>query len=117
VFGSRILNRQAGISYQRYYWGGRLLTWLANRLFDVGITDEATCYKLIDRRLLQSFNLECREFEFCPEVVAKLGLANIRIHELPITYHPRSIQEGKKIRGRDGLMAIWTLIKWRLKVF
>lgn len=116
VFGSRILNRQAGVSYQRYYWGGRFLTWLANRLFDIGITDEATCYKLIDRQLLESFNLECREFEFCPEVVAKLGLANVKIAELPISYHPRSIEEGKKIRGRDGLVAIWTLIKWRMKI-
>ncbi len=115
VFGSRILNQQAGISYQRYYWGGRFLTWLTNRLFHAGITDEATCYKLIDRRLLESFDLECREFEFCPEVVAKLGLAGVKIHELPIAYHPRSIEEGKKIRGKDGIAAIWTLLKWSFR--
>jgi glycosyltransferase involved in cell wall biosynthesis len=115
VFGSRILNQQAGISYQRYYWGGRFLTWLTNRLFDSGITDEATCYKLIDRQLLESFELECLQFEFCPEVVAKLGLAGVKIHELPIAYHPRSIEEGKKIRGRDGIAAIWTLLKWSFR--
>ncbi len=115
VFGSRILNQKAGISYQRYYWGGRFLTWLANSLFDVGITDEATCYKLIDRKLLLAFKLESQKFEFCPEVVAKLGLSGIKIHELPISYYPRSIEEGKKIRGQDGLTAIWTLVKWSLK--
>ncbi|MBN4076174.1 glycosyltransferase family 2 protein [Gemmatimonas aurantiaca] len=115
VFGSRILNPQAGVSYQRFYWGGRLLTWLANQLFDVGITDEATCYKMVRRRLLMSLNLECERFEFCPEVVAKLGLLGIEIRELPIYYKPRSIDEGKKIRWSDGVEAIWTLVKWALR--
>lgn len=112
VFGSRNLNPRAGISYQRYYWGGRFLTWLANRLFGVGITDEATCYKLVRRKLLNRLDLHCERFEFCPEVVAKLGLLGVRIHELPIAYYPRSIAEGKKIRWRDGLEAIWTLVRW-----
>lgn len=115
VFGSRILNPSAGVSYQRFYWGGRFLTWLANRLFDVGITDEATCYKMVRRRLLLSLNLECKRFEFCPEVVAKLGLLGVEIAELPIQYNPRSIDEGKKIRWTDGIEAIWTLVKWAVR--
>lgn len=115
VFGSRTLNPSAGVSYQRFYWGGRFLTWLANRLFDVGITDEATCYKMVRRRLLLSLNLECERFEFCPEVVAKLGLLGIEIRELPIYYNPRSIEEGKKIRWSDGVEAIWTLVKWAIR--
>lgn len=114
VFGSRNLNPSSGVSYKRYYWGGRALTWLANVLFGVGISDEATCYKMIRRDILLQMNLSCRRFEFCPEVVAKLGLAGVRIHEIPISYSPRSMDEGKKIRWTDGAEAVWTLLKWYL---
>ena len=114
VFGSRILNPVAGISYQRYYWGGRLLTWVANTLFGVGITDEATCYKMIKRDALIGMNLQCRKFEFCPEVVAKLGLAGVEIIEVPISYNPRSMEQGKKIRWTDGIHALWCLLRWSL---
>ncbi|MFQ5608098.1 MAG: glycosyltransferase family 2 protein [Candidatus Zixiibacteriota bacterium] len=111
LFGSRILNPQASASYRRYYWGGRFLSWLANRLFGLKITDEATCYKMIKRDILLSMDLQCVRFEFCPEVVAKLGLAGIEIEEIPIAYNPRSIAEGKKIRWIDGLEAICTLLR------
>jgi dolichol-phosphate mannosyltransferase len=115
VFGSRILGRDTGISYYRYLWGGKLLTFIANLLYGVGITDESTCYKMIRTDVLKGLNLQCRRFEFCPEVVAKLGRNKIKILEIPISYHPRSFEEGKKISGIDGLEAIWTLIKYRLK--
>lgn len=114
VFGSRIRNPQSGISYQRYYWGGKLLTVLANILYRVNISDESTCYKMVKTDLLKSLHLTCRRFEFCPELVAKLGKRKIRIFEIPIQYRPRKMDEGKKIRWHDGLMAIWTLIKYRL---
>jgi len=117
VFGSRILNPSSGISYRRYLWGGKLLTWLANLLFRVGITDESTCYKMVRTDILRAINLESRKFEFCPEVVAKLGRNKIKIHEISISYNPRNFQEGKKIRWIDGAEAIWTLIKYRLKPF
>jgi len=117
VFGSRILNPSSGISYRRYLWGGKLLTWLANLLFRVGITDESTCYKMVRTDILRAINLESRKFEFCPEVVAKLGRNKIKIHEISISYNPRNFQEGKKIRWTDGAAAIWTLIKYRLKPF
>jgi dolichol-phosphate mannosyltransferase len=113
VFGSRILHPDAGISYRRYYWGGRFLTMLANLLYGVGITDESTCYKMVRTELLQSLNLTCRRFEFCPELVAKLGRRRMTIYEVPIHYRPRKIGEGKKIRWHDGLVAIWTLIRNR----
>ena len=115
VFGSRISNPTTGRSYQRYYWGGRLLTFIANLLYRVNITDESTCYKMVKTDLLKSLNLTCRRFEFCPELVARLGKKNIRIHEIPIRYNPRNMEEGKKIRWHDGLMAIWTLVKLRLR--
>jgi glycosyltransferase involved in cell wall biosynthesis len=114
VFGSRIANPKSGKSYHRYYWGGRLLTVLANFLYGINITDESTCYKLIKTQLLKSLNLQCRRFEFCPEVVACLGNKKIKIYEIPISYFPRKIKDGKKIRWYDGAIAIWTLIKYRL---
>jgi glycosyltransferase involved in cell wall biosynthesis len=115
VFGSRILNPSSGISYQRYLWGGKLLTKVANFLFPVGISDESTCYKMVRTDIMKQLNLECRRFEFCPELVAKLGRNHIKIWETPITYRPRKFEEGKKIRWIDGIEAIWTLLKYRFK--
>jgi hypothetical protein len=77
------------------------------------MTDEATCYKAFRRDLLLSIPLTCRRFEFCPEVTSKVLRRGHRIEELPIRYTPRSIAEGKKIRWTDGIVAIWTLIKYR----
>ena len=113
VFGSRIHNPESGISYRRYYWGGRFLTALANILYGVNISDESTCYKMVRTDLMKSLNLTCRRFEFCPELVSKLGRRKIKILEIPIAYHPRKMEAGKKIRWYDGLQAIWTLIKNR----
>lgn len=113
VFGSRVRNVASGISYRRYYWGGRLLTFLANLLYRVNITDESTCYKMVRTDLMKSLGLTCRRFEFCPELVAKLGRRKIPIREIPIRYNPRKMEEGKKIRWHDGAMAIWTLLRFR----
>ncbi len=115
VFGSRILNQQSGISYYRYLWGGKLLTFVANLLFNTGITDESTCYKMVRTDILKQLNISSRRFEFCPELVAKLARNKIKIHEIPINYFPRKFEEGKKIRGIDGAEAIWTLLKYRFK--
>jgi len=97
----------------RFFLGARLLTHLANLLYGAGIHDEATCYKVFRRALLAGLRLECRRFEFCPEVTAKLCRMGERIEEVPISYHPRSAEEGKKIRLSDGWMAIWTLVRYR----
>ena len=90
------------------------MTLLANLLYRVNISDESTCYKMVKTDLLKSLGLTCRRFEFCPELVARLGRRKIKIHEIPIHYHPRKLDEGKKIRWYDGAQAIWTLIKHRL---
>ena len=58
--------------------------------------------------------LECRRFEFCPEVTAKVRRLGYRIHEVPISYNPRGIEDGKKIRASDGFQALWTLMRYRL---
>ncbi len=117
VFGSRIMNPASGVSYQRYLLGGKLLTFLANLLFRVNITDESTCYKMIRTDIIKGMNLVSRRFEFCPEVVAKLGRNKIKIHEIPISYKPRKFEGGKKINLKDGVQAIWTLFKYRLQPF
>ncbi|MEZ5358014.1 MAG: glycosyltransferase family 2 protein [Candidatus Zixiibacteriota bacterium] len=114
VFGSRIHNPQSGISYRRFYWGGQLLTLLANILYGVHISDESTCYKMVRTSLMKSLNLTCTRFEFCPELVAKLGKRRVKIYEIPISYNPRKIYEGKKIRWYDGAEAIWTLFRLRI---
>jgi len=115
VFGSRVLNQQSGISYYRYLWGGKLLTFIANLLFRTGITDESTCYKMVRTDILKQLHISSERFEFCPELVAKLARNKIKIDELPISYYPRKFEEGKKIRGIDGAEAIWTLLKYRFK--
>lgn len=113
VYGSRILSKDNPMSYRRYYWGGRFLSWWTNLLFRSHISDEPTCYKVFRADLLRSLRLRCEGFEFCPEVTAKVLRRGIRIWEVPIAYHPRSILEGKKIRWHDGLLALWTLAKYR----
>ena len=95
----------------------RLVNWilprLANLLYGTAITDEATAYKVFDAELIKSIKLRCVGFEFCPEVTAKIARAGCEIYEVPISYQPRSSQAGKKIRWTDGVIAIWTLIKYR----
>ena len=113
VYGSRILRSDNGRSYARYYWGGRVLSWWTNLLYGSSVTDEPTCYKVFKTSLLRSLNLQCTGFEFCPEATAKILRRGIAIHEVPISYHPRRIEEGKKIRWHDGVIALWTLLKLR----
>lgn len=113
VYGSRILGRGRH-SYYRYYLGGRLLTILANVFYHAWITDEPTCYKMFRREVIDGIKLDCTGFEFCPEITAKVRRLGHRIYEAPISYAPRSFREGKKIKFKDGLIAIWTLIKYRI---
>lgn len=114
VYGSRILQEDNPASYLRYYWGGRLISLWTNLLFFSHITDEPTCYKLVRTDLLRSLELTCTGFEFCPEVTAKVLRRGLPIVEVPISYRPRSIEEGKKIRWNDGVIALWTLLRIRL---
>ncbi|MBI3079479.1 MAG: glycosyltransferase family 2 protein [Deltaproteobacteria bacterium] len=113
VYGSRMLMPGMRTSSLRYYLGGRLVTWLTNRLYRAHLTDEPTGYKVFRSAVLKRLPLRCRGFEFCPEVTALTLRLGYRIHEVPIHYNPRSIAEGKKIRWRDGLIAILTLLKSR----
>lgn len=94
-----------------------LLPLTVRVLYRQRITDEATCYKAFRTDLLKRMNLECRRFEFCPEVTAKSLRLKERILEIPISYVPRSKEAGKKIRWTDAPDAFWTLLKHRFKKF
>lgn len=113
VYGSRFLGCPTGMAWKNLV-ANRILTLAANLLYGAGITDEATAYKAFRASLLRQIPLECRRFEFCPEITAKLRRRGVRIHEVPIRYNARGIYEGKKIRARDGFEALWTLLRYRL---
>jgi dolichol-phosphate mannosyltransferase len=110
IYGVRPDRPERGL---RFFLGAKLLTHLANLLYGAGIHDEATCYKVFRHSLISKINLDCRRFEFCPEVTAKLCRLGEKIAEVPISYVPRSAGEGKKIRHSDGWLAIWTLLRYR----
>ena len=113
VYGSRQLNPGNRHSYRSFYLGGIFLSLVVKFLYGTKITDESTCYKLFKTETIKSIPLKCKRFEFCPEITAKVAKRRIKIYEVPISYHPRSKKEGKKIRWRDGLEALWVLIKYK----
>ena len=111
VYGSRELSKKNKYSHLSYYAGGKLITLITNILYGSSLTDEPTGYKVFKRKTLKSIPLESNGFEFCSEVTAHVLSRGIKIHEVPITYKPRSLAEGKKIKLLDGLEAIWTLVR------
>ena len=116
VYGSRRLNKKnkkhSGVFF---YIGGMIMTIATNLLYpSAKLTDEATCYKVFRSDIIKSIDLKCKRFEFCPEVTAKILKKGIKIKELPISYYPRGVDEGKKINWKDGVEGIWTLIKYRV---
>ena len=115
VYGSRRL-KESNRKYSSlsFFIGGIGLTMLTNILYpNLQITDEPTCYKVFRSDIIKNIPLKCKRFEFCPEVTAKIGKKRIKIHEVPISYFPRSVENGKKIRWKDGIEAVWTLLKYR----
>ena len=113
VYGSRFQKRMHGMKWKNWL-ANKILTWTSNILFSARITDEATAYKAFRSEVLRRMQLRCVRFEFCPEVTAKVRRLGFSIHEVPISYNPRGILEGKKIRWQDGVEAFWTLLKYRI---
>ena len=116
VYGSRFLTRRwpTGMRW-RNYLANRALTFAANVLYLMWITDEATCFKVFRAELIKSFHLRARGFDFCPEVTSLVRLRGVKICEVPVDYTARTNEEGKKIRWTDGPAALWTLLKYRIR--
>ena len=115
VYGSRLLGKKIPEHDLFYYGGGKIVTLFANLIYGIKITDEPIGYKTFRTDLLKSLNLKCERFEFCPEVTAKIAKRGLKIYEVPVKYSPRSVKEGKKLRMKDGIQAMWTLFKYRFK--
>ena len=113
VYGSRFLGPRPRLS-TRTRMANWFLTAVTNVLFISRLTDMETGYKVFRHEALQGIRLRCVGFDFEPELTARLLLAGRRIHEVPISYNPRRIDEGKKIRWVDGVDALWVLFRCRL---
>jgi dolichol-phosphate mannosyltransferase len=112
VYGSRFRGEIRNMAPMNRL-ANRILSLAATVLYLHRVTDEATCYKLFAADVLKGIPLECERFEFCPEVTAKVLRRRIRIREIPIHYVGRTTLEGKKIRWFDGVVALWTLVRYR----
>lgn len=115
VFGSRF---QSGRPHRVvYFWhriGNGLLTLMSNFLTDLNLSDMETCYKAFRREIIQSINIREDRFGFEPEVTAKISKMNIRIYEVGISYYGRTYDEGKKIGWKDGVRAVYCILKYNL---
>jgi|TARA_B110000116_G_C16800387_1_gene570034 glycosyltransferase involved in cell wall biosynthesis len=114
VFGSRFLGGSRRVLLFWHMVGNRFLTLLSNMLTDLNLSDMETCYKLVNAELLKGLPLTSNRFGFEPEITARLSQAGARIYEVPISYHGRSYQEGKKITWKDGLAAIFHILRYNL---
>jgi len=112
VYGSRFLGRHRVFLFV-HYMGNRLLTLLTNVLYNTMLTDMETCFKAMHVDVLRSMTLRSNRFGIEPEITAKIFKRGFRVYEIPITYDGRGYDEGKKITWRDGIVAIWTLIRFR----
>jgi len=115
VYGSRFVGSDA--HRVLYFWhavGNKLLTLLSNMMTNVNLTDMETCYKMFRREVIQGIELEEDRFGFEPEVTAKVAQGGWRIYEVGISYAGRTYEEGKKIGWRDGLRAVWCIVKYNL---
>jgi glycosyltransferase involved in cell wall biosynthesis len=112
VYGSRFLGRHRVFLFTHYV-GNRLLTLITNVLYNTMLTDMETCYKVMRVEVLRSMRLESDGFGIEPELTAKIFKRQYRVYEVPITYDGRGYEEGKKITWRDGVVALWILLKYR----
>ncbi len=112
VYGSRFLGRHRVFLFT-HYLGNRLLTLLTNVMYNTMLTDMETCYKVMRTDVLRSMTLKSDSFGIEPEMTAKIFKRGYRVYEIPITYDGRDYDAGKKISWRDGVVALWVLVKYR----
>jgi glycosyltransferase involved in cell wall biosynthesis len=114
VFGSRFLGGPHRVLFYWHSLGNRFLTTLSNMLTDLNLSDMETCYKVVRTDILRRLHLRSERFGIEPELTARLAQARVRIYEVPISYHGRTYAEGKKIGWRDGVSAIWCILRYNL---
>jgi glycosyltransferase involved in cell wall biosynthesis len=114
VFGSRFLSGPHRVLLFWHYLGNKVLTTLSNMFSNLNLTDMETCYKVFRRSLLEGVKLKSNRFGIEPELTAKLAKKRARIYEVPISYHGRTYEEGKKIGWKDGVSALWAIVRFNL---
>ena len=114
VFGSRFLGGPHRVLFVWHHLGNNFLTLLSNSLSDLNLADMETCYKVFTRNVHERITLVSDRFGFEPEFTAKVARLGVRIYEVPISYHGRTYAEGKKIGWKDGVSAIWSILRFNL---
>lgn len=113
VYGSRLLGKITGFNIPTHYYGNKLLSLITRILYGKDVTDMETCYKMMTRDVARSLDLKSNTFDIEPEITAKILKKQHAIIEIPINYKCRTFEEGKKITWKDGILAIYTLFKYR----
>jgi len=115
VYGSRFAGHGAHrVLYFWHYVGNRFLTLLSNLFTNLNLTDMETCYKVFTREALAGVVIKEKRFGFEPEITAKMARKKLRIYEVPISYYGRTYEQGKKIDWKDGVRALWCIVKYNL---
>ena len=115
VYGSRFIIKKEGRDlYSKHALGNRFLTFLSNSFTYLNLTDMETCYKAFCLQFLKTIPLRSNRFGIEPEITAKIAKRKLRFHEVPISYHARTYAEGKKIKWKDGIVAIYVILKYWL---
>lgn len=113
VYGSRFVEtKRYDDAYKQNIAANLFLTRLSNLFTGLKLTDMETCYKAFRREIIQSIELKEKRFGFEPEITAKLASRKVRMAEVPISYYPRKVEEGKKINWKDGVRAIYCIVKY-----
>ena len=114
VYGSRFLGGPHRVLYFWHSVANRMLTLLSNMLNDINLSDMEVCYKAFRREVVQQIRIQCDRFGVEPELTAKVARLRARIYEVPVSYYGRTYEEGKKIGWRDGLAALWWIVRFGL---
>jgi len=113
IYGSRLMGKIKGFHIPSHFYGNKILSLATTLLYGKTITDMETCYKLIKVNVIRSIQIKSNRFDFEPEITVKLLKRGYVIKEVPITYDCRSFEDGKKISWRDGIKALYVLLKYR----
>lgn len=112
VFGSRFLGGPQRVHYFWHYVANKFLTLLSDMFTNLKLTDMETCYKVFRREVLKEIQIKSNRFGFEPEITAKVAKGNWRVYEVPISYAGRTYEEGKKITWKDGVHALWCIVRY-----